>query len=133
MPGIQYKIHRIWQDKVICKESYFRGVRIFCTAVYCLFGRKSKHKTDVTAWHGIHFRKNNLWNILVMETIMWIIKIIKIKCFYPPRILDEHWYIYSCLRIPPRENWFQYVRRVYATAINFPCIITLGQERIHLL
>jgi len=24
-----------------------------------------------------------------------------------------------------RESWFQYVRRVYATAINFPCIITL--------
>ena len=24
-----------------------------------------------------------------------------------------------------RENWFQYVRRVYATAINFPCISTL--------
>ena len=24
-----------------------------------------------------------------------------------------------------RENWFQYVRRVYATAINFPCIISL--------
>ena len=23
------------------------------------------------------------------------------------------------------ENWFQYVRRVYANAINFPCIITL--------
>ena len=33
--------------------------------------------------------------------------------------------IFSCLQIPPRENWFQYVRRVYATAINFPCIITL--------
>ena len=32
---------------------------------------------------------------------------------------------YSCLQISPRENWFQYVRRVYATAINFPCIITL--------
>ena len=25
-----------------------------------VFGRKSKHKTDVTAWHGIHFIKNNL-------------------------------------------------------------------------
>ena len=24
------------------------------------------------------------------ETIMWIFKIIKIKCLYPPRILDEH-------------------------------------------
>ena len=53
---------------------------------------------------------------------MWIIKI---KCFYPPQIINEHWCIYSCLQIPPRENWFQYVRRVYATAINFPCIITL--------
>ena len=31
----------------------------------------------------------------------------------------------SCLQIPPRENWFQYVRRLYATAINFHCIITL--------
>ena len=56
---------------------------------------------------------------------MWIIKIIKIKCFYPPRILNEHWCIYSCLQIPHRDNWFQYVHRVYATAINFPCISTL--------
>ena len=56
---------------------------------------------------------------------MWIIKIIKIKCFYPPRILDEHWCIYSCLQIPPRENWFQYVRRVYTTANNFPYITAL--------
>jgi len=30
-------------------------------------------------------------------------------------------HLYSCLQIPTRENWFQYVRRVYATAINFPC------------
>ena len=42
-----------------------------------------------------------------------------------PRILDEHRCIYSCLQIPPRENWFQYVRREYATSINFPCISTL--------
>ena len=56
---------------------------------------------------------------------MWIIKIIKIKCFNPPRILGEHWCIYSCLQTPPRENWFQYVRRVCATAINFSCISTL--------
>ena len=59
------------------------------------------------------------------KTIMWIFKIFKIQCFYPPRILNEHWCIYSCLQIPPRENWFQYVRRVCATAINFPCINTM--------
>ena len=36
------------------------------------------------------------------------------------------------LHIPPRENWFQYVRRVYATAINFPCIITLGLPKMEI-
>ena len=56
---------------------------------------------------------------------MLIIKSIKIKCFYPTRILNEHWCIYSCLQIPPRENLFQHVRRVYETAINFPYITTL--------
>ena len=56
---------------------------------------------------------------------MCIIKIIKIKCFYPPWIIKEHGFIYSCLQTPPRENWFQYVHKEYATAINFLCIITL--------
>ena len=46
------------------------------------------------------------------------------------RILNEHWYIYSCLQIPPRENWFQYEFKVYATAINFPCISTLVNTTI---
>ena len=32
---------------------------------------------------------------------------------------STHGCIYPCLQIPPRENWFQYVRRVYTTAINF--------------
>ena len=41
------------------------------------------------------------------------------------RILNEHWCIYSCLQIPPRENWFHHVRRVYAAAFIFPCILTL--------
>ena len=30
-----------------------------------------------------------------------------------------------CLQTPPRENWFQYIRREYATAIKFSCLITL--------
>ena len=34
--------------------------------------------------------------------------------------------IYSCLQIPPKENWFQCVRRLYTTAINFPCITPWG-------
>ena len=38
-----------------------------------------------------------------------------------------YWDIYSCLQIPPRVNWFPYIRRVYAAAINVPCITFLGQ------
>jgi len=39
--------------------------QLFQKCTHFLYCRKSKHKTDVTAWHGIHFHKNNLWNILV--------------------------------------------------------------------
>ena len=59
------------------------------------------------------------------ETSMWIFKIIEIKCFKPPRILNKHWCIYSCLQIPPRENWFQNVHRAYTTAIDFSCLTFL--------
>ena len=41
------------------------------------------------------------------------------------KVIMQNQNYYSCLQIPPRVNWIQYVRRVYATAINFPCIITL--------
>ena len=64
---------------------------------------------------------------------MWIIKIVKIKCFYPPRVLEKQWWIYSCLQKPPRENWFQYVRREYATTINFPHIITLVKPKVSII
>ena len=34
------------------------------------------------------------------------------------------------LEIPPRENWFQYVHRVYTTAIDFPCLTFLVTIRL---
>ena len=36
------------------------------------------------------FLIQNQWNILIKGNYMRIIKIIKIKCFYPPRILNKH-------------------------------------------
>ena len=93
-----------------------------------VFGRKSKHKTDVTPWHGIHFHENNLWSILVIGNYYVNYQNIQ-TCFYAPQILNEHWCIYSYLQIPPRENWFQYVRRVYTTAIYFPWISSLEWRR----
>ena len=71
---------------------------------------------------GSIFHIKNQWNILVIGNYYVNFTI---KCFYPPGILEEHWCVYSCLQTPPRENWFQYERREYTTAINFPCLITL--------
>ena len=39
---------------------------------------------------------------------MWIIKIIKIKCFYPPRILDEHASILVYKFFPERTGFNMY-------------------------
>ena len=48
-------------------------------------------------------------------------KLLKFKA----NILNEHGCIYYCLQIPPRENWFQYVHRVYTNANDFPCLTFL--------
>jgi len=85
-------------------------------------GNVNTRRMSLTAWHGIHLSHKKSMKYFGM----WITKIFKIQCFYPPRTLDERWCIYSCLQISSRENWYQYVRRVYETAINFPRIITLG-------
>ena len=90
-----------------------------------VFGRKGKHKTDVTAWHRINFHKNKLWNILVIGNYY-----VNFQNYQNQMLLSSsdtrrtlmHLFFF---KISPRENWFQNVRRVYATAINFPCISTL--------
>ena len=46
-----------------------------------VFRRKSKHKMDVTAWQGIQFHRNNLWNMLAIGIYYVNFQIIKIKCF----------------------------------------------------
>ena len=74
---------------------------------------------------GSIFHINNQWNILVIGNYYVNYQNYQNSMPLPPRILNEHWGIYSCLQIPPRENRFQYVHRVYPTAINFPSITFL--------
>ena len=71
---------------------------------------------------GSIFHIKNPWNILVIGNYYVNYQNLMLL---PPRILNEHWCIYSCLQIPLRENWFQCVSRVYTTAFNFPCITPL--------
>ena len=77
---------------------------------------------------GSIFYIKNQWNILVIGNYYVNYQNYHIWKLYPPRILEEHWCIYSCLHTPARMNWFPYLCREYATAINFPCRITLIQR-----
>ena len=77
---------------------------------------------------GSIFHIKNEWNILVIGNYY-----VNYQNYQNSMVLSStdtkrtlrHLFIYSCLQIPPRENWFQYVRRVYATVINFPSITFL--------
>ena len=63
----KYKtVKYIWLTQGTNARKVISEVYTFFVLQCTVFGRKSKHKTDVTAWHGIHFYKNNLWNILVI-------------------------------------------------------------------
>ena len=76
---------------------------------------------------GSIFHINKQWNILVKGNYY-----VNYQNYQNSMLLTssdtKHWGIYSCLQIPPGENWFQYVRRVlYTTAIKFPCITFLNK------
>ena len=61
---------------------------------------------------GSIFHITNQWNILNIGNYYVNYQNL---ILLPYSEQNEHWCIYSCLQIPPRENWFQYVRIVYVT------------------
>ena len=117
-----WRTHLIPLPKVLFQGKLFHRCKHFLYCSVLSFGGKVNTRRMSQPDMEFIFTKIIYEIFWSLETIMWIIKI---KCFYPPRILNEHWCIFSCLQIPPGENWFQCVRGVYATAIMFPCIITL--------
>ena len=116
--------------KVLMRGELFqRWTHFLYCSVHCtVFGRKSKLKTDVTAWHGIRFHKNNLWNILVIWNYY-----VSFQNYQNLKLLTSsdtkrtlmHLFLFTNSTLRGCENLYQYVRIVYATAITFPCIITL--------
>jgi len=55
-----------WQVQGTNARKVISELYTFFVLLCTVFGRKSKQKTDVRAWHRIHFHKNNLLNILVI-------------------------------------------------------------------
>ena len=124
-PNSVYKI--IPQSKVIMQGKLFqRFTHLLYCSVLSLSGNVNTRRMSKPDMGSIfHIKKSMKYSghmKLLCELSKWSI----LNAFNPSRILNEHLCIYSSLQIPPRENWFQYVRRVYATAINFPCITTLN-------
>ena len=106
-PRNVWKIHG---SKVIMQGKLFqRCTHLLYCSVLSLGGNVNTRRMSQPDM-GFIFHVKNQWNILVIGNYYVNDQIIKIKCFYPPWILNKHWCIYFCLQIPPRENWFQYVR-----------------------
>ena len=118
--NLDWIVHPI---KVLMRGKLFQMCAQFFVLQCTVFGRKSKHKIDVRAWHGIHFHKNNLWNILVIaETIMWISKLSKLNVFNLLGYLTNTDPSILVYKFRPKRIGFN-IHRVYTTAINFSCIV----------
>ena len=82
---------------------------------------------------GSIFHINNQWNILVIGNYY-----VNYQNHQNSMLLTSsdtkrtlmHLFLFTN---SARENWFQYVRRAYATAINFPCITFLNASRFYFL
>ena len=79
---------------------------------------------------GYIFHIKNQWNILVIEN--YYVNYHKYQNVMLLTCSETKWTlcIYSCLQSPPRENWFQYASRVYATASTLTyTILSLEREK----
>ena len=75
----KFRVWNSWTKQKLYQGTNARKVISEVFAFFVLqctvFERKSKDKMDVTAWHGIHFHKNYLWNILVIgnvQSLLWL-------------------------------------------------------------
>ena len=75
----------------------------------------------------IQFHKNNQWNILVIGNYY-----VNFQNYQNSMLLNSSDTKGTLMHLFLFTNWFQCVRRVYATAINFPCIITLIKIKYYL-
>ena len=105
----------------------FQKCTIFCTAVYCLCGYVNTRRMSKPDMGSIIHIKNQ-WKILVIGNYY-----VNYQNYQNLMLLTSsdtkrtlrHLLLFT--NSAQLENWFQDERRVYATAISFPCISTLSQ------
>ena len=105
--------------------NFFRGVRILYCSVLSLGGKVINTRRMSQPDMGSIFQIKNQWNILVLGSYY-----VNYQNYQNSMLLSSsdtertlrHLFLFTN---SAGENWFQYVRRVYMTANNFPCIIPL--------
>ena len=100
---------------------------LYCS-VLTLGGNVNKRRMSKLDMGSI-FHIKNQWYILVIGN--YYVNYQNYQNLMPLTFSDTKrtliWCIYSYWQIPPKENWFQCVRRVYTIAINFPSITPLDR------
>ena len=99
--------------ELLCKDSYFRGVRILCTAVYV---KRRMSQPD----------KKNQWNILVIGNYHVNYQNEMLLSSSDTRGTLMHLFL-STNTAQPKENWFQLYAENTQTQLTFlallPCIV----------
>ena len=115
------------QTKVIMQGKLFqRCTHLLYCSVLSLGGNVHTRRMSQPDKGSIFNTKKNNEIFWSKETITLIIKIIKIKCFYPPRIVNNTDASILVHKFDQERTGFNIsARRLYAIAINFPCLITL--------
>ena len=85
----------------------------------------TRHGDMETPQHGIASKKQNHKTNLMSFSLNLKLKRLYSNDFHSLSQSQRSAPSPSSSEIPPREIWFQQVRRVYTTAINCPCIRTL--------
>ena len=116
----------ILRRKVIMQGKLFQRCThlLCCSVVLSLEGNVNTRRMSQPDMGSISHIKNQR-NILVIKKYYVNYQNFQNSMLLSSSDTKRTLIIYSCLQIPPRENWFQYVWRVYATAINYPCITFL--------
>ena len=112
--GVVWKNYQGWLERNYSRNYFLLKMIMYCANKEFILQAMDKLYIQYSGAPqpdmGSIFQIKNPWNILIIETIMWfikMIKVIKMNCFYSPRTLEEQLKcICSCLQTEPRENWF---------------------------
>ena len=84
-----------------------------------------KVNTKQMSQPNIHFHIKNQWNVLFIGNYHELSKLSKLNAFILGYYTGTLMHLFLFSNTAKKENWFQCVHRECATAINFPCLITL--------